>query len=84
MKTVEELETLIRESMDAVGFDREGTGKFGADLGMDDLDVVDLILDLEERLEIGVVIDMPEEQILKMSVVEFAVALKGYLETQEG
>lgn len=84
MKSAEELEKAIRDSLDSLGLAHESTGKIGADMGMNDVDVGDLIFHLEERLEFPCDIDMDEDEILKMTVVEFAVALHAYLEEQEG
>lgn len=83
MKTIEEIEQAIRDELRSQFDISDCTGKIGTDLNLDAVDIVDLVIGLEGNFdcpEIGI----SELAIGKMTVHEFAVAIHGFLEAQEG
>lgn len=81
MKTVEEIEQAIRDELLREGFSLDPTARIGGVLAA--VEIVDLILALEGRFECPE-ITLGEVEISLMTTGEFATALQGFLEAQEG
>lgn len=67
MDDIEEiLRTTIAEQLGIAEDEISATSSFGADLGADSLDILELILALEEQLEL----DLPDEDMKRLKTVQ--------------